>query len=463
MKVDIIENGANEKQLELVLEKADYAPELNKKLKEARSKASLKGFRQGKTPMGMIKRMHGRQFAMEVISAKINEKLSQVIEENKFELINEPMLVNSSVPAIEGGDLDADCTFSYVLGLMPSIDIAGVSPDSTYDYFELEPDEKEVTERLEGMRKQMGEQIQPDDIQENDTVEVEAVELDGKTIKEGGHTATFRFAVDLVADEKLKKVILALGNGDSFDFNIYTLEGDRNREYVQKYLMKIEDEAIDAEAIGELFRATISSIHRQVPAELNEEFFSKGFPENIKTADDAKAEIANQYVKSYASVGDNLLIKDVIAAVEENNPFELPENYVHQLLHSQGNHSHDDHNHDTELEDLRQSVRRQIIISMIIKKFGVEITQDDMRDKVMQEFTSNFGGMTLPPETVDKIVTNAMQDEKYVRELSDRVLNDKVIAAVKGAVTLNVIKKSQDDLMEQYDEAFPRKDNKEEE
>ena len=463
MKVDIIENGANEKQLNIVLESSDFAPELNKKLKEARSKASIKGFRQGKTPMSFVKRTYGRQFALEVISAKTNEKLSEIIAENKFDLINDPLLIKSSVPAIEDGNLDADCTFSYLLGLMPSIDMTGVSSSDEYSYFELDPDADEVQERFDGLRKQLGQHIEPEDIQENDNIEVEAVELDNDQIKEDRHTTTFRFAIDLVGDDKLKKEIEGLGKGDSFDFNIYTLEGDRNREYVQKYLMKIEDDSIDAESIGDMFRATINSIHRQVPAELNEEFFSKGFPEEINSEEEAIAEINKQFVLSHVAVGDNLLIKDVISRVEQDNPFDLPENYIHELLHAQGNHAHGDHDHDEELEELRQSIRRQMIISMIIKKFDIEISQDDMRDKVMQEFTANFGGMTLPPETVDKIVSNAMQDQKYVRELSDRVLNDKVIVAVKGAVKLNTVKKNKDELMKQYEEAFPRKEQEEEE
>ena len=462
MKVDIKDTGANEKQLNLVLEKADFAPELNAKLKEARSKASLKGFRQGKTPMGMIKRMHGRQFALEVISQKVNEKLNEIVTENKFEMINEPLIMNSSIPAMEGGDLEADCTFSYTLGMMPEIDLSGVSTDTSYKYYELEADADEVKSRFDGLRKQLGQQVNPDTVGDADNVEVEAVELDGTEVKEGGHTTTFKFAVDLVEDKKLKEELIGLGNGDSFDFNIYKLEGDRNQEYVQKYLMKIEDDSVDVETIGEDFRATISSIQRQEPAELDEDFFKKGFPEGVNSEEDAISEINKQYVKSYESVGNNLLIKEVIAQVEEKNNFELPETYIHQLLHANGNHAHDDHDHDDELENLRQSVRRQVIVSMMIKKFGIEITQDDMRSKVMEEFSSNFGNMTLPPETIDKIVTNAMNDEKYVRELSDRVLNDKLIEAVKSNVKLDIVKKHKDALMEIYEEAFPKNEPAEE-
>ena len=84
-----------------------------------------------------------------------------------------------------------------------------------------------------------------------------------------------------------------------------------------------------------------------------------------------------------------------------------------------------------------------------------------MREKVMQEFTANFGGMTLPPETVDKIVGNAMQDEKYVRELSDRVLNDKLISGVKDAVSLDIKQLKEDELMKVYEETFPKPDEEE--
>ncbi len=457
MKVDIQEKGVNERQIELTVESSDFAPKLNERLKKLRNQTNIKGFRHGKTPMSFIKRQYGKQIAAEVISDATTKLLSQIIDENAFDLINEPLMTDSHVPALEDGGLDEDCTFTYILGLMPQLELNGISTEDSYIYYELEVEDSKIDERLDAMRLQMGDHTHPENIEDKDVVEIEAHELEGDSIKENGSQSTFRFAVDLVADEKLKKELLGLKKDDEFVFDIYNLELDRDETYVKKYFLKLEDDA-DATSINNMFEGKIASIHRQEKAELNEAFFEKAFPEHIKSESAAREEIGKQYIKGYSPVGDNLFIKEIVDKLENKNEFELPENYVHQLLHSSGKAHHD----DEALDDFKKSIRRQILISMIIKKLGIEISQDDMRKKVMEEFTANFGGMTLPPETIDRIVENAMKDEKYVRELSDKVLNDKLISTVKTEVSLDIVKKPEEELMKLYDETFPRKSEEEE-
>jgi len=456
MKIEIQDKGSNTKQLEMTLETSDIGPKIKSELNKIRAKTDIKGFRKGKTPMSFVKRMYGKRVAIEVISEKSQEALNEYIKEQDFDLINQPIMTESSIPAVEDGGLDDDCSFTYLLGLMPDITLTGISSEDTYEYLEIDVTDEQINERMEAMQKQVGGHEHPDDILETDIVELDAIELDGGELKEDGHGMNFRFAMDLVDDEDLKKSILKLNKGDSFDFDIYKLERDRNDEYVQKYLMKIE-EGQDGDAIGRMFRGTIKEIHRHVSAELNEDFFEKAFPEHVTNEAEAREEIRKSYITGYQSVGDNMVLKKVIDTITENNQFDLPNEYITQLLKDDKGSTPS----PEQLEQMQESVRRQIIISLLIKKLKIEVSHDDMREKVMQEFTANFGGMTLPPETVDKIVGNAMQDEKYVRELSDRVLNDKLISGVKDAVSLDIKQLKEDELMKVYEETFPKPDEEE--
>ncbi len=457
MKIEIQDKDPNVKQLDLTLETADIGPKIKSELNKIRAKTDIKGFRKGKTPLSFIKRTYGKQVAIEVISEKSQEALYTYIEDNKIDLINQPLLLHSQIPAIEDGGLDETCEFSWLLGIMPELDLSGISSSDAYDYFELKVGEDKIDERMEMMRKQLGRHEHPDNIQENDILEIDIEELDGDKIKEDGHDSNFRFAVDLIADDELKSKILTLGPDDTFDFDIYQLERHRNDEYVHKYFLKLEDDE-NADEINNNFRATIARVHRHIPPELNDEFFEKGFPDGVSNEAEARSEIASQYVKGYASVGDNMLLKKIIDTVEAENSFELPESYLVELIKSNNKEYKEE-----DLENLRKSVRRQIIISIMIKKLNIEITQDDLREKVMQEFTANFGGMTLPPETIEKIVGNALNDEKYTRELSDRVLNEKLINRLKVEVKLDRKSLPEDELMKLYDETFPKPESDEEE
>ena len=47
--------------LKLEIVKADYAEQLDKDLRSIRQKANVPGFRKGMVPLGMIKKMFGKQ------------------------------------------------------------------------------------------------------------------------------------------------------------------------------------------------------------------------------------------------------------------------------------------------------------------------------------------------------------------------------------------------------------------
>jgi len=55
------------------LKEEDYIEEVNSQLSEYRKKASIPGFRPGKVPMGMVKKMYGKSVMVEAVNKKVSE------------------------------------------------------------------------------------------------------------------------------------------------------------------------------------------------------------------------------------------------------------------------------------------------------------------------------------------------------------------------------------------------------
>ena len=68
--------------LKLEIVKADYADQLDKDLRSIRQKANVPGFRKGMVPLGLIKKMYGKQALVEVVNKLISENLFKYIREN---------------------------------------------------------------------------------------------------------------------------------------------------------------------------------------------------------------------------------------------------------------------------------------------------------------------------------------------------------------------------------------------
>ena len=77
--------------IKLQLVKEDYASQVDSVLKDHRRKASIDGFRPGKVPMGLIKKMYGTPVLADEVNKILGRELYKYIEENKLDILGEPL------------------------------------------------------------------------------------------------------------------------------------------------------------------------------------------------------------------------------------------------------------------------------------------------------------------------------------------------------------------------------------
>ena len=108
--------------IQVTLVKADYEAEVKKALNDYQRKATLPGFRQGKVPFGMIKKMYGQAVLLEKINQKVSEALNNHIIENKLDLIGYPL---PDMEQSQPNDLDnqEELNFYFEAALKPEIKV----------------------------------------------------------------------------------------------------------------------------------------------------------------------------------------------------------------------------------------------------------------------------------------------------------------------------------------------------
>ena len=79
-------------KLTVKLEKADYAANVEKALKNLRQKANMPGFRPGMVPIGMIKKMYGNEVKAEEINKTLSTAVNDYIKEQKLQLLADPLI-----------------------------------------------------------------------------------------------------------------------------------------------------------------------------------------------------------------------------------------------------------------------------------------------------------------------------------------------------------------------------------
>ena len=82
---DIDQNNA---VVTIIVVKEDYAEKVDKALRDYRKKANMPGFRPGKVPLGLIKKMYGKAVKAEEINNVVSENLVKYIEDNDLAILD---------------------------------------------------------------------------------------------------------------------------------------------------------------------------------------------------------------------------------------------------------------------------------------------------------------------------------------------------------------------------------------
>src|SRR6056297_4290761 len=123
--------------LKVQITEEDYAEKVENMLKDYRKKARIDGFRPGKVPAGLIKKMYGKAILVEEVNKLISDSLTNYIREEKLNILGEP-LPNKEQETI---DFDQDNEFEFVfdIGLAPEVDVK-LSKRDKVPYYDVKVD-----------------------------------------------------------------------------------------------------------------------------------------------------------------------------------------------------------------------------------------------------------------------------------------------------------------------------------
>jgi len=422
--------------LTIEIEKEDYLAKFNEEIKKIKGKAAIKGFRKGKTPIGFVKKMYGKGILADAVNESLQKGLYDYIKDQDLNVLGDPL------PSKEQGMLDFDAndlksySFQFDLGLSPEIKVVGAESADSYTYYDIELTDKIVDEELEIARKRQGSQEEiTTDIEEKDMLKIEAVELSNGTLKEAGHQTDFTIMVDLIADEALMKKVLTQKKGDSFDFDIYNLEKDKDETHVKKYLLNLGDD--EEKEVGKDFRGKIEKVLRMKPAALDQKFFDGYFgPDKVKDEAEAKKMIKEEIGKYYTTQADSFMYREIMENLIETNKMDLPEPFLKRWLKAT-NDKLTEEQMDKEFPEFLKNLKWTLIRGEIAKKENVEVKPEEIQENIVKQVQQYFGPYGMDQEYINSTVQRMMQDRNQINKVYEELLSEKVFAIVGGRVTKN--------------------------
>lgn len=419
---------------------SDYSGELDKELKKYRKHAQLKGFRKGKTPMSVVRKMFGQQLLAEAVNKHLQDEMSSYLyneDGEKLVFLGQPIPSTAQDPIEFDIKAKGDFTFKFDLGLAPAFELAGVADDHTFEILKVVPDEETLGNDLMNLRRRNQESQEVDGaVEEADIITVEGVELADGTPKEGGVSNEFTLFVRNTVDNVKEQLIGAKAEA-SINVDIFAVEANTTEKHVRRYLLGLDEE--DEREVSNDFQLTIKKISRVEPAPLEQAFFDEAFGEGeVNNEKEALAKIGEDYGKYFEQQVDALLYRDMQEYLMAQNELTFPESFLKRwLVFSNENNTAE--SVERGFEGFKKSLQWTLIREKLSDKFELEVSEEELRASFAVQVQGYFGASKpewMDDSMIDNMVERMMGDEKAVRERAEEVMSDKIQRKLKEGYTL---------------------------
>jgi len=423
--------------------KADYEEKVEKKLREYRKTANIKGFRPGHVPFPMIKKMYGTSVLVDEVNNIVSESLSDYIRNEKIDILGDP------IPKHDEHTFDPDksdeFSFSFELGLAPEFEV-NLSKKNKLTRYIIEPDTKMVAESVDNYARRNGEFVIVTKSEDKDMLKGTLTSADGSITNDDAS-----LSVEIVKDEEQKKEFLGRSAGESISFDIRKAFPN---DYEIAGLLKRQKEEV--KELNGIYTINVKEVSRFMPAENDQALWDKIYGEGIvTTVEEFEAKVTDEIREYFSRETDYKLRTDARDMILGKTSFDLPEEFLKKWL-VRVNEKTTAEDIEKDWDHFRDDLRWQLIKNKVAKDNDLKITNEEILEEA-KAFTraqfSQYGLYYATDEQISSFAADMLQKEEESRRIAEKVLDTRVLDIVIDAITVDDKKVS----AEEFNKLFEKK------
>ncbi|RRD79344.1 trigger factor [Alloprevotella sp. OH1205_COT-284] len=416
------------------MEKADYQDAVKKELKNISAKAEMPGFRPGKVPTSVIQKRFGAQVKADQVNRMLGEKLMGYIQDNKMNILGEPMMSEKQQPQdIEKQD---DFEFLFDIALAPEFKVE-LTADDMVDFYDIEVTDEQVDGQVKNFAQQAGHPENVESYEERDILRGALAEqdADGNVLEGGINIDKASLMPAYFKNDEQKAIFAGAKVNDVITFNPF--EAHSENEFAA--LIKVSKE--EAGNHKGNFTFQVEEISRFVPAEMNEEFFDRIFePGTVKTEEEFRAKVKELMQTQHVADSDYKFLLDVRKYAEEKvGELEFPLELLKRFMKEQNADKGEEYvekNFDKSIEELKwHLIKEQLVGAQNIKVDNADVKAQAIKATRFQFM--QYGMNNVPEEYLEQYAAEMLKKGDQVNGLVERCIDEKLAAALKNVVKLN--------------------------
>lgn len=421
MKMDQVDVTATRKKISFGVEAQEVDAEVEKFCKKLAREVDIKGFRKGKAPSSVVRRMFREQIRKEVGAQIVSTSLEKFLKDHPLKPVGEPEL---DVPALEEGK---EFAFSVLLDVKPEIEILD------WEGIELVKERAKVTEEevQESLRQLQNRHGKLGSIEEDRGVEPgDVVLVDYEGFVDG---APFSGNVK-------KDVYIEVGAGETRKEIEEALVGGRPGE-TREAEVQHPDHLVNRDLAGRkaTYRLTIRKILKKDLPVLDDEFAKDVGP--YQSLEELKGRLREEILREKEKRIRRKLEEDLLEELIRRNPFEAPRSLVAsrhaRLMENARVHflsrglflereTEGYQKLEADLERLAEKeVKKDLLLEALQKKFSVDVSDEEVERRIA-EIASRH------EQSVEKVRAEIQKEEDGMTLFRQGLVNEKTLDFLLG-------------------------------
>jgi trigger factor len=429
LEITLDKKGTTEGLITIKLSPDDYQNQVDEKIRDYARKANLKGFRPGKVPNGVIKRMFGKSILVEEVNQVLSSRLTDYIKENNLKIIGEPLPSTEKARTIDW-ETQRDFEFEYQIGLVDdfSYDLSSKVKVKSYP---IDVDESVIQETIEDLRKRFGKVTYPELSNAGDNLYGELKADEGEFVLEAALLPT-----DKVSKSEQEKFI-GLKKDDKVSIEIEKLFGDP-ADLAQLLNMGADE----AREVKGKYTFTVTNISQSEPAIVNQELFDRVFGKDAVDSEESfRQKVRETISQNYQRETDHFLEHSVEDHLIKSTAINLPEDFLKSWLKATSEGQVTDDVIEREFHDYVRTLKWDLIKSRIAEDNNIRVEADEVRARAKEMIVNQFGGPAVAEQLKDRldaIADNYLSHEKgqnFMR-LYNQLRNEKIMKHIREQITI---------------------------
>lgn len=296
------------REIEIQASAQELEPHFEKAYRGYQAKVEMKGFRKGRAPLDLVKKLYGDLIEQDSLESVANELYKRAVKEKELKPIGEPLLVDMDYKKGEG------VRFKIKYDVRPNVKLKeykAIPVEKTVHRVTEEEVEGEIA-RLRRMNASVEEVLNVTDIEHIVTVEIQELDQGGVPMI-GKKTDNARF---YLADAQLEQ-----------PFKDALKSAEVGGEYRVKFEHQHGDHKHDVDAA-----LKVKKVEKVKLPDLTDEFVAKITKGKITTVEKLRSDVKEDLIIYWTAKSERQVLNAVTGELIRRHDFQVPESLVRSVL-----------------------------------------------------------------------------------------------------------------------------------